>query len=303
MQTRSRTFFLVALIAVLTACQGGLPTPNTTPPIIFPTRVQGSPIPTFPGGSIATPTVPIGFPTPTSGPQEVPPGWNPIQGWTGVIWRTFTFRNAFGQNVGVFVARANPAQVNFRVHYIRGQTRTIQQWAQALPGAAMIINMNYYDANNNPLGLTVADGQVSGAIINRTDAGLFQVVGGVPRVRSLWLEPFRPGETFEQASQAFPILMSYGYVAPINPDVAQVRAARTVLAQDRQGRILTIITMYAGVTLSEMANWLGNSGLDIQFALNMDGGGSTALYLNVNSPQNVIASLRPIPVVMAVYPR
>ncbi|MFQ3535946.1 MAG: phosphodiester glycosidase family protein [Aggregatilineales bacterium] len=304
MITLKRSLFICILLAALVACQNGIG-PGGTPIVIFPTATAIPP--TFPAAA----TLPPGFPTQPPNPFATPtlpsvlePNWNPIQpDFPGAAWRTFTFRNFQGASVGVVVVRIDPRLSTLRVHHLPGQARTIQQWQQLLPNALAIVNANYFDTNNRPLGLVVADGGFFGQIITRNDAGVFQVKDGVPRVRSLWLEPFRQGEQFQQAAQAFPMLMSYGYVAPINPDVAQVRAARTVIAQDKLGRILFIVTVYAGVTLGELANWLGNSGLNIDFALNMDGGSSTSLYIATGGPNQFIPSLKGVPVVVALYRR
>jgi uncharacterized protein YigE (DUF2233 family) len=117
--------------------------------------------------------------------------------------------------------------------------------------------------------------------INRADSGLFQVQNGAPRVRSLWLEPYNAQtERLEQAVQGFPILAARGQAAPIAQDYNQQPSRRTVVANDRTGRILFIITPIGGCTLTEMANWLVSaSGLDIDMALNLDGGRSTQMVV------------------------
>jgi hypothetical protein len=309
-----RITLLVVLAVGLAACRDF--NPNATPVIMFPTRVSGSPIPTFPG----LPTQPVstsgpGFPTqppfPTVAlPSPTPPpeqGWFTIRpNWPGVVWRNTTFRNGQNQAVGVVIVRVDRNYVNLRVHHAPNQAGTIQQWQGALPTALVIINANFFDTAGRPQGVVVTDGRYFGTNITRSDAGIFIVQNGQPRVRSLWLEPIKPQERFEQASQAYPILMAYGQVAPINPDVGSVSAPRTVIAQDRQGRILLIVTTYAGVRLAELANWLGRaSGLDIDMALNLDGGASTGMYLATN-PTGIgqfVPNARQVPVVIAVYPK
>jgi uncharacterized protein YigE (DUF2233 family) len=304
MTTLKRSLFICTLLISLVACQNGIGL-GGTPIVVFPTA--SSPPPTFPGVA----TVPPAFPTQPLNPFATPalgsvlePNWNPIRPeFPGAAWRTFTFRNSQGASVGVVVVRIDPRFSTLRVHHLPGQALTIQQWQQLLPNALAIVNASYFDANNRPLGLVVADGSFFGQVIPRNDAGVFQVKDGVPRVRSLWLEPLRQGEQFQQVVQAFPMLMSHGYVAPINPDVAQARAARTAIAQDKLGRILFIVTVYAGVTLGELANWLGNSNLNIDFALNLDGGASTGLYIATGGPNQFVPSLKAVPVVIALYAR
>lgn len=126
----------------------------------------------------------------------------------------------------------------------------------------------------------------------------------MPKVRSLWLEPLVGGEAITQAVQTYPILVAMGQIAPINPDVAGVIAARTVVAQDRSGNLIFLVTGGAGTNLADLGSWLGlSSGMDILYALNMDGGNSTNLYLSTGGTIDYIPGLRGIPAVLAVYPK
>jgi hypothetical protein len=299
---------------------------------MFPTPIPlGSPLPTFnAGGPIVTsafvasplpyvsPTpVPILVPTrilATSAPTVIPTldaNWNSLPGTSGSVqWRTLQYRNADGTAVGVLVARIDPNQVLFRVHYISGKAFSIQQWQRAYPSALAMINGNFFDTQNRALGLVVADGAMYGALTPRrgNDAGLFQVKNNVARVRSLYLEPFNSNERFDQVVQAYPILVGTmngtAMAAPINADVGQLSAPRTAIAQDKQGRILLFVTtQFSNTKLTDLANWLVVSGLDIAWALNLDGGASTSMYLATGGPYQFTGGVNAVPVVLAVYRR
>lgn len=308
----ARTLLLAAALCglLLSGCQE-VGNANGTPIVIFPTAISGSPPPTFGGGGIQ-PTIALTssfFPTNTpfqNPPTFTPPpildnNWLTVQG--SIQWRTMQYRNSQGLSVAVVVVRIDPTRAQFLVAYTAGQTRTLPQWVQALTGATVIINANFFDTNNNPIGLVVSNGRPTGGLIGRSDAGMFQVKAGTPSVRSMWLNPISPqGEGFEQVAQGFPILMALGQVAPINADLAAVSAPRSVVAQDRQGRILLIATQ-GNTTLGDLGAWLGASGLDLNMALNLDGGSSVNLYMATSpQPQGIIGS-RAIPVVIAVYAR
>jgi hypothetical protein len=315
-------------LGMLAACETTPGTNNSTPISVFPTPIpRGSALPTFnPGGPIVTSAfvaspVPFASPTPLPyvAPTLAPPtafptldaNWNALPGASdGVQWRTLQYRNADGVAVGVLVARIDPIRVVFRVHYIPGKAFSIQQWQQAYPSALAMINGNYFTPENLALGLVVADGIVYGASIQRqgNDAGMFQVRSNVARVRSLYLEPFNPNERLDQVLQAYPILVGTmpdgkSVAAPINADVGQVSAGRTVIAQDKQGRILLLTTQFSNTKLTDLASWLAVSGLDISWALNLDGGTSTSMYLATGGPYQFTGGLKPVPVVLAVYRR
>lgn len=197
--------------------------------------------------------------------------------------------------------RIDPAHLTFRVHYRPDAPLTIRQWAEMLPDAVAFVNANFFDDNGNVLGLLVADGQIYGSPY--TDrGGTFLVQNGQPRLRSNIVEPYL-GEPLEQAVQAFPMLMLDG--AQAYTDTAQDRfTRRTVIAQDANGRIVLLVTPLIGLTLLDLSMFLAISDMNLVNALNLDGGGSTLMYLNASgTPDYIVTSLDPVPAVLAVYPR
>jgi hypothetical protein len=315
----------VILLAVLLAGCGSLSNinPNATPIVMFPSRIPaGTILPTFEtGGATPLPTRPFTFvlptrvptvfvpaatiPPPTSAqPPTAPPldeNWNLLP--AGVQWRPLSFQTSYG-NVGVLVVRIDPARVRFKVHYSPGQRRSIRDWQLALPSAVAIVNANFFDQSGNVIGLVSADGVLYGSSLTRADAGMFQVLGGVARMRFLYQEPYQNWERFEQAVQGFPVLMAFQTVAPgFDRALSQTADRRTVIAQDVRGRILFIVTQYSNVTFTDLANWLGQSGLEIHTAVCMDGGNSSNLYLATGGPSQFTQGLSGIPAVLAVYPR
>jgi exopolysaccharide biosynthesis protein len=238
-------------------------------------------------------------------PPTIPPldekDWNLLP--AGVQWRTLSFQTSYG-TVGVLVARIDPTRVRFKVHYSPGRPRSIRDWQLALSSAVAIVNANFFDPAGNVIGLLSADGVLYGSSLTRADASMFQVLGGVSRVRYLYQEPYQNWERFEQAVQGFPTLMAFQQVAPsFDRALSQTADRRTVIAQDVRGRILFIVTQYSNVTFTDLANWLGRSGLEIHTAVCMDGGNSSSLYLATGGPSQFTAGLSGIPAVLAVYPR
>lgn len=314
----------VSLVAALSlaACDVSL-NPSTTPISVFPTRVpEDNSLPTMVAGSPA----PIGLPGPTNIVQitAIPPTNLPIivtsapqspaplptldNNWIvlsqGLVWRTLSYSNVSnGQPVSVMVVRIDPTLAKIRVHYQPGQAYSIRDWQARLPGALAIVNANFFDPSNNALGLTVTDGTLRTAASPRDDSGLFQVQGNTARIRSVHLEPYNSGEQFDQAVQGWPLLMVSGFVAPaFNPELDNSPNRRTVVAQDNQGRILLIVTQYSNTSFTDVAQWLGQSGLDISSAVNLDGGPSSNLYLATGGPAAFTEGFNRVPVVIAVYP-
>jgi hypothetical protein len=202
---------------------------------------------------------------------------------------------------GAFLAlRIDPAFYSFHAHYRPGAPLLLGEWQNALPGAVAFVNGNYFDPQFNALGLVVADGVVYGqSFVNM--GGLVQVQNGGVRVRSNILEPYA-GEPLEQAVQAFPMLVSNGATAFSNSQNDRT-TRRTIAAQDAQGRIILIATPLLGMSLVEAARYLPTTDMQIINAVNLDGGGSTMMYIATSGQPYTLTSFDAVPVVLAVYPR
>jgi hypothetical protein len=98
--------------------------------------------------------------------------------------------------------------------------------------------------------------------------------------------------------QSFPVLVKPGGVMGFPADADDGRPARrTVVAQDRRGRLLFLVAPRGYFSLHHLAVWLVASDLDVDVALNLDGGPSSGLWLR-DGPQ--IDSLVPVPSVIVV---
>lgn len=197
----------------------------------------------------------------------------------------------------ILVLRVDPTMATFRVHYRPGQPLNVRGWRDALPGVVAFVNANFFDANQQALGLLVSDGAAYGAPYNGF-GGMFQVQNGQPRVRSNILEPYA-GEALEQVAQGFPVLVANGTAGYDNINRDSL-ARRTMVAQDTSGRILLLVTPLVGMTLVELSNYLPTTDLGIVNAVNLDGGGSTMMYVNMGY---LLSSFDPVPAVLAVYAR
>jgi len=108
---------------------------------------------------------------------------------------------------------------------------------------------------------------------------MFAVSGDNARVRSNVQEPYA-GEPLTQAMQNFPMLVLPGGAPNMQIDDNGRSAPRTAVAQDRSGRIVFVASPTPAFTLTEFGQWLAASDLDLEAALNLDGGTSTGLVLH-----------------------
>jgi len=255
----------------------------------LPQNPDTTPLPSLPNqGNNQQPAPTIPVPTPT----VVVDGWENLL--PGLEQRIYT---ADG-NTQLLVLRVDPALFTFRAHYRPGDALRLETWQAELPEAQVIINANFFDPQNRTLGLVVADGQNFGSPY-RDRGGLFFVQNGVPGIRSNVAEPYN-GEIFEQAVQAFPMLVLDGMQTYTNRSRS---ARRTAIAQDSQGRVLLIATRRGTLTLSELSAFLAQSDMEIVRAFNLDGGGSTMMGVNSGEAAFQVNTFDAVPVVLAVYAR
>ena len=73
-----------------------------------------------------------------------------------------------------------------------------------------------------------------------------------------------------------------------------------MIARDTSGRILLIACDWAAFTLKELATLLKESDLELDAALNLDGGRSTGMFVNTPAKQFTMDSFEPVPLVLIV---
>ena len=198
----------------------------------------------------------------------------------------------------MLVYRIDPTQYRFRAVYRAGDPLSITEWTQVEPEAFAIINANFYDPQNNVLGLLVSDGVSYGQ--SYTDrGGTFFVQNGITNLETFRNPTFQIGE-LEQAVQAFPALVENGQQAYFNTSASQL-SRRTIIAQDTDGNILIIITPLLGLSLIDLSAYLPTTDLNLVTAINLDGGGST--MMRIPSTDFTLQSFDPVPAILAVYRR
>jgi exopolysaccharide biosynthesis protein len=200
------------------------------------------------------------------------------------------------------IVRLDPATVRFRVHYDPVVPRPMSGWAEHLQ-PLLVVNGGYFTPENETTGLLISDGQVWGTPYGNF-AGLFAVTSdGQVSVRWLRDWPYDPDEPLTDALQSFPVLVKPGGVMGFPADADDGRPARrTVVAQDNQGRILMIVAPRGNLSLHELARFLAESDLELDVALNLDGGFSTGLWLKTGGATVeavAIDSLVPVPSVIS----
>ena len=228
-------------------------------------------------------------------------GWSRLQ--PGLERRVIQICDAQNQQVeSIHLWRLD--QKNFRLDVAYDATpKSLEAW-QKQTNALMVVNGGYYsvaDERYFPDGLTIVNGKASGQSFHDF-GGMLAIKESQAELRWLVQKPYDPYESLHAALQSFPILVEPGGQLGFGPERENnVSARRTVLGQDKQGRILFVVAPKGFFTLHQLSVYLTGSDLNLDIAVNLDGGGSTGVL--VANPPEIIPSNRPIPFVILVYPR
>lgn len=246
------------------------------------------------------PSVSIGGTPPTPPAGRTPTGpqlnvWNTAT--PGVEVRYENWTNPGGDGDTVSIVRFDLHHVKLSVGYQPDQPLPMSTWMQQEQATA-IINGGFFDQNDNATALVIANGQASGRSYAGFGGMLSVDAQGHVSLRSLRQQPYSPGEQLQQAVQSSPMLMLAGKRTQFSADASQTR--RSVVAMDKQGRLLFIVSPGQVFSLDQLADQLAVSDLSIQVALNLDGGASTGLYVNGGSQHVAIDSFVKLPLVVIV---
>jgi uncharacterized protein YigE (DUF2233 family) len=260
------------------------------------------------GQAIATMTpAPVPLPTVTTEPIAAAPTSTPLPldtGWLtlrpGLEQRTINLSDPLtGQRrESITLVRLDPPFFNFNIAYHPGEPQDLTAW-QAETGALLVVNGGYFTPEYLATGLIIADGQASG-VSYEGFGGMVVIQDGGLMVRSLVDHPYDGTEPIAAALQSFPLLVKPGGL-PGFPEEDNLTSRRTVIAQDRQGRILFLVAPLGHFSLYRLSQWLVDSDLELDIALNLDGGTSTSLLLA--DPPLHIASFDLLPVVITAMGR
>jgi uncharacterized protein YigE (DUF2233 family) len=193
------------------------------------------------------------------------------------------------------VVEVDPARASVRVLDARrfGQpVLTAREFAER-SGALATVNASFFDDRKAPLGLVVSDREVRNPP-RRAGWGIFFVRGGRAGIAAA--PAFSVTKAVEQAVQVGPRLLTGGRVTRLKPQSAR----RSVVGLDGAGHVYLAVTTRGEAEATDLAELL-RSGLGLVDALNLDGGGSTQLYLRAGGVEQDERGIWPVPVALGVF--
>jgi len=220
---------------------------------------------------------------------------------TGVEVRYEDWKIPGSDDDTVTIVRFDIHKIKLSIGYQPKQPLLMSEWMQQEHAIAMI-NGGYFDPQFKATALVISNGNVFGESYTGFGGMLSADAHGTVSLRSLRQQPYNPNtEQLQQATQSSPMLMLGGKRTQFNADASQTR--RSVVAMDKQGRLLFIASPDQVFSLDQLADQLASSDLSIETALNLDGGASTGLYVNGGSSHVAIDSLAKLPLVVIVRAR
>ena len=245
-------------------------------------------------------------PTPVPGlsdTRETTPdtGWSSVQrGLERRLIRIYDDQNQAVETV--YLWRLDQKYFRMDVAFDR-RPKSLESW-QKETNASLVVNGGYFSIENERYfadGLTIIHGEASGSTFDGF-GGMLAISKSGAELRWLVENPYDSYEGLQAALQSFPILVKPGGELGFGAERENMaRARRTVIAQDKDGRILFIVAPQGYFTLHQLSVYLTESDLDLDIALNLDGGGSTGIL--VSKPREIIPSKVLLPFVILVYPR
>lgn len=249
-------------------------------------------------GCEVLPSVSLGLNTPSPSPTSNT--WSTVAPGVEVRSETWKSPSTPGVSDTVSIVRFNLHNVKLSVDYQPDQPLSMQQWMQK-EHALALINGGYFDGQDHATGMVISGGQAYGTSYAGFGGMLDVTASGKVQLRSLRDHPYDSSENLTDATQCTPMLLINGQRTQFNAD--KKASPRSVVALDKQGRLLFIASPGLSFSLDDMATLLQHSDLNLLTALNLDGGSSTGLYVNgsQNTSQNVaIDSYVNLPIVIVV---
>ena len=177
----------------------------------------------------------------------------------------------------VYLLKFNPRRFSFHA-YAAGQNTDVRTLTKRFGGIAGI-NANFFDERGNALGLVVSDGLVKQKLHKggKVLTGVFAVkASGQAGIEHR--DGFNPADALD-AVQAGPRLVENG--RPLKISSGEDSSRRSGIAITKNNEIILYATLlrFPGASLNDIQQMLVDPSLNVVHALNLDGGGSSQLFV------------------------
>ncbi len=141
--------------------------------------------------------------------------------------------------------------------------------------ANIAINGGFFDKEYHPLGLRISNNKQYNSFKNISWWGIFYISNNKPHISPAHNFNTNPNISF--AVQAGPRLVIDGNIPKLKPGYAE----RTALGITKTGKIIILVTQNTPISTTELAKIMQSPPLECENALNLDGGSSSQLFVNL----------------------
>lgn len=181
---------------------------------------------------------------------------------------------------------------------LRNEVKTLSK----LTGSIAIINSSYFDYRGNPIGYLKCNKKIFNRrkVTHSLYSGIFFVKQGKPYI--VHRSKFFPAKEITDAVQVGPRLLSKGKET-VGLKNIHVIHHRSGIALDENENVMIYATssQYGGISWDTLRSILKLEGIGAKEVLNLDGGGSTQMYISTETFEDYIRGATPVPSAIAFF--
>ncbi len=181
--------------------------------------------------------------------------------------------------VHIHVFRIDPRQNQFSIitaDKLSQKNASINEYAH-YTNALLAINGGFFDPDFNPLGLRISNKIQTSPLKQISWWGIFYIKNNQAQLSNIY--QFYRNKNIDFAIQSGPRLIINGKIPSLKPGTAE----RTALGITKDNKIIILVTDNASTTTTELAALMKAPPLSCKDALNLDGGNSSQLYVNIGN--------------------
>jgi len=231
---------------------------------------------------------------PTEGRQEESAktaSWRVEEVGVGVVWKRYHFKSFDGKKQSINVIDVDLRNKNVRVRFARAKGRERTGVIASRTKAVAAVNGGYFNSKGNPVGLLRIDGKTLATNVGERWAS----IGIDAKERIVILRgPKGDWKTVSHAMGAGPILVQGGKI-DVGSGFAHEkgRHPRTIVGLTRRNHLLLVTVdgrtpSSAGMNCRQLAQLMIDLGC--VSALNLDGGGSTAMWVRGEPDKGIVSN-------------
>lgn len=222
----------------------------------------------------------------------------------GLNFKTIRLTRGKGkQNIVIKLLKIEPELIETRVIYNPEVPAVNLKSIAEKNGAIAAINGSFFDIDGKPLGLLISNGQtINGKIATHSlYSGIFYIKDNIPSIA--YRKNFSP-TSVKDAVQVGPLLVMDGNAIEGIKDIHSINY-RSGIAIDGFNKIIIYATdtHYNGVSWYEVMQLMRFPDINCLHVLNLDGGGSTQMFISTPLFSDYIEGKTGIPVAIGFYRR